>query len=70
MKTTTERQNIHSSFTLERTYEALSDKDAMAPWFGGHEGLSVDFRLGGGTVNAATHDAGEMLDALGKSVAR
>lgn len=64
MSTTEKRQNIHSSFTLERTYEApaaevfkaLSDKDAMAVWFGGPEGLSVDFRLGGGTVSEGSHE--------------
>ena len=64
MNTTTERQNVHSSFTIERTYDApvadvyraLSEKDAMALWFGGAEGLTVDFRLGGGTVNEGSHD--------------
>ncbi len=55
------RSVVHTSFTLERTYDApvervylaLSDEAAKAKWFGGAEGQwrlmerSMDFRVGG-----------------------
>lgn len=66
MSTTTGRQQIHSTFSLERTYDApvakvfhaLSDKDAMGAWFGSPDTLEVDFRVGGGTVNSGEFEGG------------
>jgi uncharacterized protein YndB with AHSA1/START domain len=56
----TDRSVTHSTWTLERTYEAapgrvfkaFADKDAKSKWFGGGEALQwdLDFRVGGREV--------------------
>jgi len=62
------RSVTHSTWTLERTYDApptrvfkaWADKDAKAQWFGGGEELQwdLDFRTGGREVNIGRMDSG------------
>lgn len=70
------RSVTHSTWTLERTYDApparvfkaWADKDAKAQWFGGGEELQwdLDFRTGGREVNIGRMDSGMVfsLEAL------
>jgi uncharacterized protein YndB with AHSA1/START domain len=72
----TDRSVTHSTWTLERTYEAapgrvfkaFADKDAKSKWFGGGEALQwdFDFRVGGREVNVGRMDGGSTfaLEAL------
>ncbi|GIH17692.1 SRPBCC family protein [Rugosimonospora africana] len=66
----TDRSVIHSSFTIERRYDApparvfaaWADPHAKARWFAGtaaeHE---LDFRVGGREVNRGRHESGTPL---------
>ena len=70
------RSVTHSTWTLERTYDAppsrvfkaFADKEAKAQWFGGGEELQwdLDFRTGGREVNIGRIDSGTVfaLEAL------
>jgi len=70
------RSVTHSTWTLERTYDAppargfkaFADKEAKAQWFGGGEELQwdFDFRVGGREVNIGRIDSGTVfaLEAL------
>jgi uncharacterized protein YndB with AHSA1/START domain len=59
------RSVTHSTFTLERTYQARPDRvfaawadpEVKVRWFAGNaEGYELDFRPGGIERNSATHD--------------
>ena len=70
------RSVTHSTWTLERTYDApparvfkaFADKEAKSQWFGGGEELQwdLDFRVGGREVNIGRTDSGTVfsLEAL------
>jgi uncharacterized protein YndB with AHSA1/START domain len=57
----------HSTFTIERTYEApparvfaaWADEQAKAQWFGGQD-FSLDFRVGGTETNAGGPEGGPL----------
>jgi uncharacterized protein YndB with AHSA1/START domain len=67
----TDRSVTHSTWTLERTYDAkparvfaaFADKDAKAQWFGGGDELQwdLDFRVGGREVNIGRTDGGTVF---------
>jgi uncharacterized protein YndB with AHSA1/START domain len=69
----TDRSVTHSTWTLERTYDArparvfaaFADKEAKAQWFGGGDELQwdLDFRVGGREVNIGRAGSG-MVFAL------
>jgi uncharacterized protein YndB with AHSA1/START domain len=69
----TERSVTHSTFAIERTYEASparvfaawSDPEAKARWFGGSD-FELDFRIGGRELNRGGPDGGPVFtyDAL------
>lgn len=71
----TDRSATHSTFVIERTYDASpsrvfaawADKDAKAQWFGapGEQKLEFDFKEGGRErFEAAVHGAVYSYDAL------
>jgi uncharacterized protein YndB with AHSA1/START domain len=69
----TERSVTHSTFAIERTYEASparvfaawSDPEAKARWFGASD-FELDFRIGGRELNRGGPDGGPVFtyDAL------
>ena len=69
----TDRSVTHSTWTLERTYEAkparvfaaFAEKEAKSQWFGGGDELQwdLDFRVGGREVNVGRAESG-MVFAL------
>ena len=64
----TDRSVTHSTWTIERTYDAkparvfaaFADKEAKSHWFGGGDELQwdLDFRVGGREVNIGRMDSG------------
>ena len=69
----TARTTVHSTFTLERVfnapadraYHALADKEAKEQWFGGpsdwtHAKHEMDFRVGGRELNEGAPPGGEV----------
>ena len=67
----TDRSVTHSTWSLERTYDArparvfaaFADKEAKSQWFGGGEELQwdLDFRVGGREVNIGRTDSGTVF---------
>lgn len=67
----TDRSVTHSTWTLERTYDAkparvfaaFADKEAKSRWFGGGDELQwdLDFRVGGHEVNIGRMDSGTVF---------
>jgi uncharacterized protein YndB with AHSA1/START domain len=66
------RSVTHSTWTLERTYDASparvfkawADKEAKSQWFGGGDELQwdLDFRVGGREINIGRIDSGTVFE--------